>query len=73
MRRTQAQQLRLGGIDDDPVLAELRCDGCGEIGQVSIVAMGADDRGAVERAFCGPACASPYGWPPWASERSKAA
>ena len=68
MRRTQAR-LTFGLAPGAPVvLADLRCRVCGG-GQVSIVALGADERGAIELAYCGPVCARAQGWPWLASER----
>ena len=71
MRRTQARQVDLpGNLQADPCLADVRCRGCRKLG-VAIVALGRNDNGAVEMAFCTVACAIPWGWP-WLAPRVEA-
>ncbi len=43
-------------------LAETPCCVCGGIG-VTILAMGRNDNGAIERAYCSAACGRREGWP----------
>jgi hypothetical protein len=68
--RTQARQIQTHFQLDAPrLLATIPCGQCGAIG-VSILAMGVNDSGAIERAFCGHPCAKLNGWP-WISSIEK--
>lgn len=70
MKRTQARcdELPPG---DDVKLADLRCRVCDQ-GDVAVICMGRDGRGAVNLVWCGFPCAITQGWPFLASERSAA-
>lgn len=63
MRRTQAGQIdRITLRDGAPSLAETCCRRCGAMG-VTVVALGRNDNGAIERVWCGTGCAVLDGWP----------
>ena len=59
--RTQARQL-VRPWDAPRVLADIACQACGKVG-VTIIGLGVNDSGAVERVFCGHDCAKLHGWP----------
>ena len=67
MKRTQARcdELPPG---DDMRLADLRCRVCGQ-GDVAVICMGRDNRGAINLVWCDFPCAMTQGWPFLASER----
>lgn len=63
MRRTQALQCELPlPIEVAPTLADLPCRVCGALG-VTVIALGANGSGAVEKLWCGIPCAQTQGWP----------
>ena len=68
MRRTTANPLALGPLGAPIDLAALTCRLCGAAG-ITIVAMGRNENGAIERVWCGPVCARIQGWPFLVSER----
>jgi hypothetical protein len=65
MRRTQAWQ-----VDPITTLDETPCRVCGKTG-IAIIALGTNENGAIERAYCGVACAITQGWPWVRSERAR--
>jgi hypothetical protein len=71
MRRTQARQLgpsfAPGALPD---LKSMRCIRCDAVG-VTIMAMGRNDNGAIELAWCAPDCAANDGWPWLHGERER--
>lgn len=63
MRRTQAKQCELPlPVHADPSLADLPCRVCGALG-VTVIALGTNGSGAVEKLWCGIPCARTQGWP----------
>lgn len=65
MRRSQA-----GQVDPSAPLDARSCRVCGGSG-VSIIALGSNDNGAIELAYCSPRCAMTQGWPWLRSERDR--
>jgi hypothetical protein len=72
VRRTQAAQIQIDLRDGPPTLAETTCLRCETLG-VTIIAIGRNDNGAIQAAWCGYDCARIDGWPWLTSERSAAA
>lgn len=70
MRRTTAAKL-LCPIGVTLPWAEIPCRSCPTVG-VTILATSIDERGASERAYCGPGCAVLDGWPWLRGERDRA-
>lgn len=64
MRRTQAQQ-----VGPTTTLDATPCRVCGVLGCTIVALLNANDSRAIERAYCGPACAMTQGWPWVRSER----
>ena len=73
MRRTQARQCELPLPVEVPVtLADLACRVCGTLG-VTLICIGTNGSGAVERLYCTTTCGRTDGWPWLVGERARAA